>query len=117
MMPAPVIFITARTYEDGGATLLELQIIGEAPQARYRLESEAQEIAVPTEPVYVRDSEGRYATYTDERVPVGEAQAGFAVTVERVTLGGDGEELARETVGTDRYEPVAATVYVGVTER
>ena len=65
----------------------------------------------------MRDSEGRYATYTDERVPVGEAQAGYAVTVERVTLDGDGGELARETVGEDCYEPVAATVYVGVTER
>ena len=112
-----MLFITARTYDDGGATLLELQIIGEAPQARYRLESEAQEIAAPEEPVYVRDSEGRYATYTDERVPVGQAQPGYSVTVERVALDDGGLELSREVVGEDRYEPVAATVYVGVTER
>ena len=112
-----MLFITARTYDDGGATLLELQIIGEAPQARYRLESEAQEIAAPEEPVYVRDSEGRYATYPDERVPVGQAQPGYSVTVERVALDDTGLELAREVVREDRYEPTAATVYVGVAVR
>ena len=113
-----MLFLTARVYtDDEGAAQMELQLIGAQPQARYQLACTVEELAAPEEPVYVRDSEGRYATYTDERVPVGEAKAGFAVTVERVTLGGDGEELARETVGSDRYEPVAATVYVGVTER
>ena len=113
-----MLFITARVYtDDAGAAQLELQLIGAQPQARYQLACTVEELAAPEEPVYVRDSEGRYATYTDERVPVGEAQAGYAVTVERVTLDGDGGELARETVGEDCYEPVAATVYVGVTER
>ena len=50
-------------------------------------------------------------------MPVGEAMPGYAVTVERVTLDADGGELAREVVNEERYEPVAATVYVGVTER
>lgn len=112
-----MLFITARVYDDAGTAQLEVQLIGAAPQARYQLACTVEELAAPEEPVYVRDSEGRYATYTDERVPVGAAQAGYSVTVERVTLGGDGEELLRETMGEDRYEPAAATVYVGVTER
>lgn len=113
-----MLFITARVYgDDAGAMQLELQIIGEPLSARCRLECDVQEIAAPEEPVYVRDSEGRHATYTDERVPVGEAMPGYAVTVERVTLDADGGELAREVVNEERYEPVAATVYVGVTER
>ena len=75
------------------------------------------ETEIPTEPVYVRDREGRYATYTDERVPVGEGGPGYTAVVERVTLDALGNELERETVSTDSYDPIAPTVYVGVTER
>lgn len=109
-------FLTTRLYaDDEGQTVLEVQIIGEAQQERYRLESTAVETEVLEDPVYLRDSEGQYATYTDERVPVGEALPGYEVTVELVTVGDD--EESREVVSEDTYEPVAPTVYVGVTER
>ena len=94
-----------------------MQLFGEPLSVRYALETQAQETAIPTEPVYVRDREGRYATYTDERVPVGEGEPGYTATVERLTLDALGNELERENVSTDSYEPVAPTVYVGVTER
>ena len=50
-------------------------------------------------------------------MPVGEGEPGYMVLVERVTLDKQGNELERETVSTDSYDPIAPTVYVGVTER
>ena len=50
-------------------------------------------------------------------MPVGEGEPGYTATVERLTLDALGNELERENVSTDSYEPVAPTVYVGVTER
>lgn len=112
------LFITTRIYvRDDGTNVLELQLIGEELEERYALVSEYEETTWSEEPVYVRDSEGTYATYTDERVPVGEAQPGYAVTVRRVTLGENGEQLASETISEDTYEPAAPTIYVGVNER
>ncbi|MDO5298708.1 MAG: VanW family protein [Clostridia bacterium] len=111
------LFIATRVYRDGEATYLEVQFIGERLEERYALESQAKETETIEEPVYVRDREGTYATYTDERVPVIDAQPGYEATVERVTLGESGEELARETISHDIYEPVAPAIYVGVTER
>ena len=84
---------------------------------RYALESQILDTQTVTEPVYVRDREGRYATYTDERVPVTSGEPGYSVRVERVTLGAGGEELAREMISEDAYAPVAPAIYVGVTER
>lgn len=111
------VFVSARVYPDGEAAVCEVQLFGEPLSVRYALETQAQATAIPTEPVYVRDHEGRYATYTDERVPVGEGEPGYMALVERVTLDKQGNELERETVSTDSYDPIAPTVYVGVTER
>ena len=111
------VFVTARVYRDGDSAFCEVQIIGEALDTRYALESQTLDTRAITEPVYVRDREGRYATYTDERVPVTDGEPGYTVRVERVTLGTGGEELARETISEDTYDPVAPAIYVGVTER
>ena len=111
------VFVSVRVYADGDAAYCEVLFIGEPLDARYALESQVVETGRIAEPVYVRDREGRYATYTDERVSAGDGEPGYAVRVERVTLGGDGGELARETVSEDTYAPVAPVVYVGVTER
>ena len=111
------VFVTARVYTDGDSAFCEVQLIGEALDVRYALESQILDTRTITEPVYVRDREGRYATYTDERVPVTSGEPGYTVRVERVTLGADGGELARETISEDTYDPVAPAIYVGVTER
>lgn len=111
------VFVTARVYTDGNSAFCEVQLIGEALGARYALESQTLDTQTIGEPVYVRDREGRYATYTDERVPVTGGEPGYTVRVERVTLGADGTELARETISEDTYDPVAPAIYVGVTER
>lgn len=111
------VFVSARIYADGDAAVCEVQLFGEPLSVRYVLNTQAEETEIPTEPVYVRDRAGRYATYTDERVPVGEGGPGYTAVVERVTLDALGNELERETVSTDSYDPIAPTVYVGVTER
>lgn len=111
------LFIVTRVYDAEENAVLEVQIIGEELGARYTLETQALETESITEPVYVRDREGRYAVYTDERVPVGEGKPGYSALVERVTLDEDENEIARETISEDSYDPIAPTVYVGVTER
>jgi len=111
------LFVSARVYEDGDDAFLEVMLIGTRKTMRFLLESTVEEIPAPQEPVYVRDREGEYATYTDERVPVSGAKTGYSVRVERVSLDVDGQEISRELVSEDVYEAAAPMIYVGVTER
>lgn len=111
------LFIRARVYRDGSAAWLDMQLIGEALTGRYELVSGILEETVLEEPVYVRDHEGKYATYDDERVEVGGAKTGYTVVVDRVALDRGGSELSRETVSTDVYEAVPPAIYVGVKTR
>ncbi len=92
---------------------MELQLIGQPMDGRFALESEIETIDAPDEPVYVRDSEGRYATYTDERIPVGEAMPGCRATVKRVNESTGQTEIISE----DTYDAAAQIVYVGVQRR
>lgn len=107
------LFLTARVYAENGGQTMELQLIGQETEGRFSLVSESETIDAPQEPVYVRDSEGRYATYTDERVPVGEALPGYRVTVRRVNETTEQTEVVSENT----YEAVAQIVYVGVQQR
>lgn len=111
------LFVTARVYEDDGAAYMEIQLIGEAPEARYALESSVEETGLIEEPAYIRDRDGRYATYDDERVPVGEAQMGYSAVVTRVSLADDGSPIGREEISRDTYEAIPPTVYVGIEKR
>lgn len=111
------LFVTARVYRSGEEAYAEVQLIGEPMEARYALISDARETEIPETPVYVRDSEGRYATYTDERVSASEGEPGCTAAVSRITLDAGGAEIARETLSTDTYDPVPPAIYVGVTER
>ncbi len=114
---AHALFLTARTYQEGKKAYLELQIIGEPLETRYALESASQAIPAPEDPVYVRDHEGKYARYKDERVEAGEPLEGYTASVSRVTLDEDGEEATSETISEDRYEPIPPAIYVGMEER
>lgn len=111
------LFLATRVYADNDDTFLEIMMIGEGLDTRYALESSVNELPLIEEPVYVRDREGRYATYTDERVPVGDALPGYEVSVARVTLDANGEETSRESISQHVYEAAAPMIYVGVTER
>lgn len=111
------LFITTRVYADDDDTFLEIMMIGEELGARYALESTVNELPLIEEPVYVRDREGKYATYTDERVPVSDALPGYEASVTRVTLDAEGAEISRESISQHVYEAAAPMIYVGVTER
>lgn len=112
------LFVSARVYADAeDEACIEVQLLGEPLAQRYALESQALETGEITEPVYVRDHEGKYAIYTDERVPAGDGAPGYSVLVERIALNAEGEELERRVVSEDIYEPLVPIVYVGVTER
>ena len=111
--PQTPLFLTARVYGTDDGQTMELQLIGQPTDGRFALESEIETIDAPDEPVYVRDSEGRYATYTDERIPVGEAMPGCRATVKRVNESTGQTEIISE----DTYDAAAQIVYVGVQRR
>ena len=95
----------------------EIQIIGLPLTARYRLESTQETGKTPKEPVYVRDREGRYAVYSDERVQAGEALPEIVSQTRRIVSDSEGNDLSEELISQDRYEAVPARIYVGAKER
>lgn len=111
------LFIMARTYGEDKEAFLELTLFGKPMDQRYKLESLTEETGLIEEPVYLRDRDGKYATYSDERVPVGEAQMGYIAEVNRVALDESGAEIAREIISEDTYEAIPPTVYVGIQDR
>ncbi|MBR5289237.1 MAG: VanW family protein [Clostridia bacterium] len=111
------LFISARTYMSGNKAYLELQLIGEPLDGRYSLISAITQETLVEEPVYVRDHEGKYARYDDERVEAGEAKPGYSVVVDRVKLDAEGNELSRENISFDEYAPVPPAIYIGTQKR
>lgn len=111
------VFLSARTYRSDNKAYLELQLIGEPLDAQYQLVSGIIEEIMIEEPVYVRDHEGKYARYDDERVEVGGEKPGYTVVVDRVKLDWEGNELSRENISTDRYEAVPPAIYIGTQTR
>ena len=111
------LFIMARTYGEDEEAFVELTLFGKPLSGRYALESLTEETGLIEEPVYLRDRDGVYATYSDERVPVGKAQMGYIAEVNRITLDESGAEIAREIISEDTYEAVPPTVYVGIQDR
>ena len=107
------LFLVVRVYETDGVRTMDLQLIGEAMDKRLSLVSEVETIDAPADPVYVRDSEGRYATYTDERIPVGEAMPGYCAAVKLVDENGEPTRVVSE----DTYDARTQIVYVGVQQR
>ena len=107
------LFLIVRVYETDGVRTMDLQLIGEAMDKRLSLVSEVETIDAPADPVYVRDSEGRYATYTDERIPVGEAMPGYCAAVKLVDENGEPTRIVSE----DTYDARTQIVYVGVQQR
>ena len=107
------LFLIVRVYDADGGRTMEMQLIGEAMDKRFSLVSEVETIDAPEDPVYVRDSDGRYAAYTDERIPVGEAKPGYRATVKLVDENGETAQVVSE----DTYDAVAQIVYVGVQQR
>lgn len=111
------LFIMARTYGEGKEAYVELTLFGAPLDKWYALESLTEETGMIEEPVYLRDREGTYATYSDERVPVGEAKMGYIAEVNRIALDESGVETGREIISEDIYEAIPPTIYVGIQDR
>lgn len=83
----------------------------------YDLVSELVEtIPAPEEPEIIKDRKGEYVTYVDQKKTVSKAQEGFIYKSYRMKY--EANVLTnREELYTDRYEPKAEKIYVGVTQR
>ena len=104
-------FLTARVYAENDGQTMELQLIGLELDESYTLASETETIDPPEEPIYVRDSEERYATYSDEWIPVGEPLPGYRVTVRLIS------ETDEKIVSQDEYDAIPQIIYVGASQR
>ena len=114
--PAPL-WIHVRSWTEKEQTFAEVQIIGIPLEGSVRLETETTETPAPLVPVYIRDKEARYVTYTDEQEPVSAARPGVDAVTWRIHLNAEGEEISREILSQDHYEAIPARIYVGATER
>lgn len=67
---------------------------------------------------YVEDEEGSHAWYTDEKVLKKEGKPGLRSEAYRVVYSiATGEEISREKLSTDSYQPENDTYWIGVHER
>ncbi len=84
-----------------------------------RYEIEAKEISTldpPTEPKYIKDTEGTYVTYTDQQKSVSKPKEGHVVQSWRLEY--TGNVLTGKTeLYTDTYEAKPERIYVGVKSR
>ena len=84
---------------------------------RYEMETKiVKVIDPPTKPVYIKDTDGTYVTYTDQQESVSKAQEGYVVESYRVQYSGN-EVLGKRLLFTDEYPAKAEKIYVGVKKR
>lgn len=83
----------------------------------YELEAEVVEtLPAPFNPEYVKDTDGTYVTYRDQQESVSKAKEGYVVKSYRIEYTGN-DITNRKELFTDRYEPKAEKIYVGVKNR
>ena len=111
------LWLRVRLWQEDEKRMAELQLIGKPIAEKITLESETTETVPPSEPVYVRDREGRYAVYTDEQITAGEALPGITAVTTRIWKDDAGNEIRREKISEDVYEAVPQRIYVGATQR
>ena len=84
---------------------------------KYELESEITEtLPAPFNPVYKKDTNGTYVTYSDQQKSVSAAKEGYVVKCYLVEYT-SGVQTDRKLIYTDRYEAKAEVIYVGVKDR
>jgi len=84
-----------------------------------RYEIEAKEISTidpPSEPKYIKDTEGTYVKYTDQQKSVSKAKEGHIVQSYRLEYTGN-VLTDRKELYTDTYEAIPERIYVGVQYR
>ena len=111
------LWIVSREWVENEQAFAEIQMLGQPLTARYHLEATADIGRTPTEPVYIRDREEKYAVYSDERISVGEALPEMKAQTRLILSDRDGNVLTDDLISEDHYDPIAARIYVGATER
>ena len=100
-------------------TTATVRIYGEKPPYRYVFRSIVIEDEIqPTEETVRTDTEGRYATYTDEKVLVTEGKTGMRSQLWRDSFDWETNEFVETVqISSDYYTPGRNIYYVGVQPR
>ncbi|MBQ7487357.1 MAG: VanW family protein [Clostridia bacterium] len=107
------VFIRCRVYVENDIKVACLEYFGQRQAGSVQILHETEPLPASTEPVYLLDKTGTYAVYNDEFVLRNEQMDGAVVTTYRVRLDEQQNEVSRETVSTDRYEPVPTCYWIG----
>ena len=115
------IFIAAHVEKDPSnknRKICKVSIYGaDLGNVRYELVAEVTDtLFAPSEPKYIKDTKGEYVTYKDQQKSVAKAKDGYIVKSYRLEYIGD-ILTDRKELFTDRYEPQAEKIYVGVKNR
>lgn len=116
------VYIVARviSVRNGKSTSLATQVIfygKDTGGTTYGIESERTGVLVASGgPKYVRDTDGKYATYTDEQVSVSDPKEGYEYKTYRVEYL-NGKQVSRTEIGTCTYPAQQEKIYVGVKKR
>lgn len=107
----PIYIYTSVTDEEATVT-----VYGHRPDYRYELVSVLIEEDVPsTRVVYIEDTEGTHAYYTDETALQSRGKSGCVSEGWIIAYDWDtGAEVSRTQVSTDHYSPGASTYWIGV---
>ena len=110
----PIYIYTSVTDEEATVT-----VYGHRPDYRYELVSVLIEEDVPsTRVVYIEDTEGTHAYYTDETALQSRGKSGCVSEGWIIAYDWDtGEEVSRTQVSSDHYSPGASTYWRGVHSR
>jgi len=117
------VYIRARLVHDdrGRAMRCEVSVYGRPLPGGTRLTLESRQIgeAILPDPEmeHIADRRAEYVVYRDEHRQVSDMRVGYLAETFLVTVGSDGQEIARERIAEDLYSPRPARVFVGVTDR
>lgn len=108
------VFIHTYTHNDKAY----VQIFGEprADGRTIKLENDIYSVEEAPAPQIIEDTEAKYVTYDDEQHELVKSRAGTKVRTYKVYYE-NGEEVQRELIKDDYYEPIVGKIYVGVTPR
>ena len=115
------VYIVARVIpaRNGKSTLATQVIIygKDMGGTTYGIESERTGVLVASGgPKIIKDTEGKYATYTDEQVSVSDPKEGYQYKTYRVEYF-NGKQVNRTEIGTCTYPAQQEKIYVGVKKR
>ena len=111
------LWIQTRYWEEADGSYAAIEMIGLPLTAEYGVETRLETGETPDEPIYIRDKDGKYAVYTDERVKGSDALPEIRAITEISVTDKNGIEIRRELVSDNVYEGIPMRIYVGSKQR